>query len=360
MVVPLFNEAESVAALWSELRLLMDQRARAGETYEVVFVSDGSFDATVPVLRDAIGDDPRVTLIEFMRNFGQSAATAAGFDAARGSVIVPIDGDGQNDPADIPQVVAALDLDDQGRPHPGRWDVVSGWRKQRQDKFLSRRFPSVIANRLIKRLTWTTEIHDFGCSLKAYRRQVLDGVVLYGEMHRFLPAICKWQGARITETVVGHRPRTAGSSKYGLKRTFKVLLDLLTVKFLGDYLTKPIYFFGKVAAVMLLACGAALGLAVVQKLGWWTEHGSPVNLNDNIFLFAGMLTFLLSVIFLMMGVLAELMVRIYHEAQGRPPYKIRRVYRSATATATADTDTAGVADETRLDPPAVAVTRRAG
>ena len=329
VVVPVFNEAEGIAVLWGELRDLLDDRAAAGEAYEVLFISDGSTDNTVRVLRGAIGDDPRATVIELMRNFGQSAATAAGFDHARGAVIVPIDGDGQNPPFDIPKVVAALDVAPDGTPDPGRWDVVSGWRKDRKDKVFSRKIPSKIANRLVKKLTWTTEIHDFGCSLKAYRREVLSDVILYGEMHRFLPAICKWRGARITEVVVTHREREFGASKYGLKRTFKVLLDLLTVKFLGDYLTKPIYFFGKITALVLAVSFFSVCIAGIQKTGWLTEHGTAVNLNDNIFLFFAMMTFLMAVIFLMMGVLAELMVRIYHEAQGRPTYKIRSVFGAA-------------------------------
>ncbi|MEM8783608.1 MAG: glycosyltransferase family 2 protein, partial [Planctomycetota bacterium] len=324
VVVPVFNEGDSVRELYRQVASVMDEQAAHGRTYEAIFISDGSYDDTVRNLREAAAGDGRVTVIELMRNFGQTAATAAGFDHARGDVIVPMDGDLQNDPADIPALVAKLD---ENGDQPGRWDIVSGWRKQRQDKLLSRRFPSIIANRIIKRLTWTTEIHDFGCSMKAYRRQVLEDVTIYGEMHRFLPAICKWRGARITEMVVNHRSRQFGTSKYGLKRTFKVLLDLLTVKFLGDYLTKPIYFFGKIAAGTFAVSFLSLFVAVLQKFGWfWTEDGIPVSLNRNIFLLFAMMTFTVAVIFLMMGVLSELMVRIYHEAQNRAPYKVRNVY----------------------------------
>ncbi len=323
IVAPVYNEAESVHELYRQIAAVMDAQAELGQHYEAIFISDGSYDATVKNLRAAAQGDDRVTVIELMRNFGQTAATAAGFDHARGDVIVPMDGDLQNDPADIPGLVAKLD---ENGEEPGRWDIVSGWRKQRQDKMMSRRFPSILANRLIKKLTWTTEIHDFGCSLKAYRRQVLEDVTIYGEMHRFLPAICKWRGARITEMVVNHRSRQFGRSKYGLKRTFKVLLDLLTVKFLGDYLTKPIYFFGKLAAGTFAVAFASVFFALVQKTGWLTEHGQPVMLNDNIFVLFGMMTFLMGVLFLMIGVLSELMVRIYHEAQNRPPYKVRNVY----------------------------------
>ncbi|MEM9881646.1 MAG: glycosyltransferase family 2 protein [Planctomycetota bacterium] len=322
--IPVFNEEESVAKLYQEIAAVMDEGAYR---YEAIFVSDGSWDDSVPRLRAAAAGDPRVTVIELMRNFGQTAAMAAGFDAARGGVIVPMDGDLQNDPRDIPKLVAKLDENGQA---PGKWDIVSGWRKDRKDSALLRKLPSKIANRLIKKLTWTEEINDFGCSLKAYRRQVLADVTLYGEMHRFLPAICKWRGARVTDQVVNHRAREFGDSKYGLKRTFKVLLDLLTVKFLGDYGTKPIYFFGKLAAATMAVSFAALSVAVLQKFGvMWTENGQPLSLNRNIFLLFAMMTFLIGVIFLMMGVLSELMVRIYYESQSLRPYKVRRSFRVA-------------------------------
>ena len=315
VVVPMFNEQDSIGPLYAELSGVIAEQALR---YEMIFIDDASVDQTVPRLRSAAAGDRRVTIVQFTRRFGQTAAMAAGFDRARGAVLVPLDADGQNDPHDIPALVAKLD-------EGGGWDIVSGWRRTRHDKLLSRRLPSNLANRLIRRLTWTREIHDFGCSLKAYRADVLEDVRLYGEMHRFLPAICRWRGATITELPVNHRPRTAGVSKYGLKRTIKVLLDLLTVKFLGDYLTKPIYFFGKVTFVMICIALAALGLSVAQKLGYLTEHGMAVNFNDNIFVLFAMMIVLMSGMFLMMGVLSELMVRIYHESQGRQPYKVRRI-----------------------------------
>jgi len=319
--VPVFNEEDSVQKLYEEIAAVMDAGVYK---YEAIFVSDGSWDDSVPRLIEATRDDPRVTVIELMRNFGQTAAMAAGFDAARGAVIVPMDGDLQNDPADIPKLVAKLD---ENGDAPGKWDIVSGWRKDRKDGALLRKLPSKIANKIIKKLTWTTEINDFGCSLKAYRSEVLKDVTLYGEMHRFLPAICKWRGARVTDQAVNHRAREFGASKYGLKRTFKVLLDLLTVKFLGDYGTKPIYFFGKLAAITIGVSFAALAVAVLQKFGvFWTENGQPLSLNRNIFLLFSMMTFLIGVIFLMMGVLSELMVRIYYESQALRPYKVRRSY----------------------------------
>lgn len=322
IIVPLYNEEGNVQPLYREIAEVMDAQTLR---YEVIFINDGSSDQTVQKLREVAGDDPRVTLLDFTKNFGQTASTAAGIDHARGKVIVPMDGDMQNDPRDIPSLVAKLDEGD-------GWDIVSGWRRNRQDKMMSRRLPSILANRLIKRLTWTTEIHDFGCSMKAYRREVLEDVRLYGEMHRFLPAICKWRGARITEQVVNHRPRTAGESKYGLKRTFKVLLDLLTVKFLGDYLAKPIYFFGKVAMMAMAISFLSLFWAILQKYGILTEHGHAVMLNDSVLVLFSMMTFLMCVIFLMIGVLAELMARVYHESQDRKPYKIRVAYRCADKT----------------------------
>ncbi len=315
--VPIFNEEEGIPKLYEEIRKVMDDGIY---NYEAIFVSDGSWDNSVARLREVTAGDERVTIIELMRNFGQTAAMAAGFDAARGAVIVPMDGDLQNDPADIPKLVAKLD---ENGAEPGKWDIVSGWRKDRKDNALVRKLPSKIANRLIKKLTWTTEIHDFGCSLKAYRRQVLEDVTIYGEMHRFLPAICKWRGARVTEQVVNHRAREFGHSKYGLKRTFKVLLDLLTVKFLGDYLTKPIYFFGKLTMIVLAVSFLSLFVAILQRYGIMTGGDYQIKMNNNVLLLFSMMTFLMGVLFIMMGVLSELMVRIYHESQSRMPYKIR-------------------------------------
>lgn len=321
VVVPLLNEEANVVPLYHELRDVLDAQPL---TYELIFVDDGSNDRTIERLRLAAGGDSRVTIIEFTKRFGQTAGLGAGFRRARGRVIVPMDGDQQNDPRDIARLVAKLE-------EPPGWDIVSGWRKSRQDKAVTRRLPSAIANRLIRKLTWTQEIHDFGCSLKAYRAEVLDDVRLYGEMHRFLPAICKWRGARVTELVVNHRPRTAGQSKYGLKRTVKVMLDLLTVKFLGDYLTKPIYFFGKLSLLSLLVACLSVAVAIMQKYGHLTEHGNRVMLNDSIFVLFAMMTFLMAILFVMMGVLSELLVRIYHESQGLAPYKIRRVTRCGAA-----------------------------
>ncbi len=318
IVIPMQNEEPNVARLCAELLEVMDRDERS---YEVIVINDGSTDGTGQALQRVIGDDSRFTMVEFTRNFGQSAAMSAGFRLAQGRVIVPMDGDLQNDPRDIPGLVDALD-------EPPGYDLVSGWRKNRKDKWLSRRLPSILANGLIRKLTWCEALHDFGCTLKAYRRDTLEEVTLYGEMHRFLPAMCRWRGARLTEKVVNHRPRIEGSTKYGLKRTFKVMLDLITVKFLGDYLTKPLYFFGKLAFVVLMMALASVGIALVQRFGYLSAEGVKVHLNDSIFILFGMMTFITSVVLVMMGLLSELLIRIYHESQGRMPYRIRRIVRN--------------------------------
>jgi dolichol-phosphate mannosyltransferase len=336
VVIPVRNEELNAAFVCSELRAVMDAQALR---YEVIVVNDGSTDRTAGELQKATEGDPRFTVVEFTRGFGQSAALAAGVRLARGGVIVPMDGDRQCDPRVIPGVVAALD-------EPPGFDIVSGWRKDRKDKWLSRKLPSRLANRLIRRLTWCEEIHDFGCTLKAYRQEALADVNLYGEMHRFLPALCRWQGARLTERIVNHRPRVAGETKYNLRRTMKVLLDLITVKFLGDYLTKPLYFFGKLALATLVICALSLAIAIVQKLGYLTEHGQAVMLNNNVFVLLSMMTLLTTVMWLMMGVVSELLIRIYHESQGRPPYRIRRITR-ATAP---EPGAAGVSERPKSTP----------
>jgi glycosyltransferase involved in cell wall biosynthesis len=315
VVVPMRNEEANVAPLCAELQEVMDKEP---QRYEVIIINDGSTDGTADELTKATQDDPRFTIVELYRSFGQSAALSAGFHMARGKIIVPMDGDLQNDPHDIPKLIAHLET-------PPGYDVVSGWRKNRQDKRFTRRFPSLVANALVRRVTWCSEIHDFGCMIKAYRREALSDVQLYGEMHRFLPALCHWRGARLSELVVNHRPRVAGTTKYGLKRTVKVLFDLLTVKFLGDYLTKPLYFFGKLAMATMLASFFSLGIAIVQKLGYFTEQGIPVKLNNNIFILFAVMMFITTGMLLMAGVIAELLIRIYHESQGRTPYKIRRI-----------------------------------
>jgi glycosyltransferase involved in cell wall biosynthesis len=262
-----------------------------------------------------VADDPRAVVVELRRNFGQAAAMAAGFDLARAPVIVPLDGDLQNDPRDIPGLLEKLE------EGPG-YDVVSGWRKNRRDGLL-RRLPSVMANWLISTITGV-RLHDYGCTLKAYRHEVLEDISLYGEMHRFIPALSHLVGGRVTEIAVNHRPRSAGRSKYGLGRTFRVLLDLATVKFMIKYLTKPLYFFGKLAFLLVLGAFAVLGLVIAQKVVHHTDMtGNPL-------LYLSITLLLIGVQFGLMGLMMEVITRTYHESQGRKTYAIRAVHRSDT------------------------------
>jgi glycosyltransferase involved in cell wall biosynthesis len=312
IVVPCLNEIDNIDALVRELDAVM---ATHRLDAEVLLIDDGSTDGTADAVRAQAAKDARYRAFVFRRNYGQTAALACGFDHARGDVIIPMDADLQNDPADIPRLLAELDRG---------LDVVSGWRQQRQDKLWSRRFPSVIANRLIARVGGLP-IHDYGCTLKAYRRDVLQSVKLYGEMHRFIPILATWAGARVGEIVVNHRPRTAGVSKYGLSRTFKVLLDLLTVKLLGSYTTKPIYFFGGYGLLLGLLATLCIGAVVVIKLtGTAWQHTFSLLLLSAFLFLAGMQ----SVFF---GLLAELQVRTYHESQHKPIYLLRDPPNSTSA-----------------------------
>lgn len=314
VVIPLHNEEENVEPLYQELHEVL---GGMGITYEILFVDDGSRDATLEKLHAVCQEDPHVRIFEFRRNFGQTAAMAAGFDHARGRVIVPMDGDQQNDPRDIAKLLAKLD-------EPPGYDVVSGWRRDRQDTFLTRKVPSRLANRLIARTTGV-HLHDYGCTLKAYRREVMADVHLYSELHRFLPALAAWEGGRITEVVVNHRARTRGQTKYGLGRTFRTLFDLITVKFIGGYMTKPLYLFGKVGMWILLGSLVILAVAIGQRFGYfWQPDG--LHLNRNILVALASLLAMLSAQFFVVGILTEVLVRTYHESQGRPTYRIRRTY----------------------------------
>ncbi|MBS2031305.1 MAG: glycosyltransferase family 2 protein [Deltaproteobacteria bacterium] len=310
VVIPLFNEAENVRPLLQELFDVLD--GMAGKASEVICVDDGSRDRTFAELTAFATHEPRLRVIRFRRNFGQTAAMSAGIEASRGAVIVPMDGDLQNDPADIPRLLATLEGNGDDST---KFDVVSGWRKNRQDKEFGRKLPSQIANKLISRISGV-RLHDYGCSLKAYRRDVLADVKLYGEMHRFIPIYASWQGARVTEQVVNHRARRAGVSKYGLGRTGKVVLDLLVVKFLASFTTKPIYVFGGFGLVSLLLSFLAFFGAVGLKLTGTRDFvATPLPLLGVMFMLAGMTSVL-------MGLLAELMVRTYYESQGKRPYLV--------------------------------------
>jgi glycosyltransferase involved in cell wall biosynthesis len=238
-IIPCFNEVENLPRLLPELLRVIDENRLSAE---IVIVDDGSKDGSFDVLREHAEHDPRLKVVRFRRNFGQTAAMVAGIDHAQGEILVLMDADLQNDPSDVPKLLEKI--------REG-YDVVSGWRRDRKDKWLTRRVPSQIANWIISRISGV-RLHDYGCTLKAYRRSALEGVNLYGEMHRFIPIYASWSGGKVTEMVVNHRPRVAGVSKYGLGRTFKVILDLVTVKFLGSYSTKPIYFFGGFGLILFL------------------------------------------------------------------------------------------------------------
>jgi glycosyltransferase involved in cell wall biosynthesis len=305
VVVPLLNEQDNIGPLYEQITQTL-----AGEhSYEVLFVDDGSTDNSLAVLKGLLENDDKVRIIRFRRNFGQTAALSAGFAHARGKIIVAMDGDLQNDPADIPKMIEKLN---EG------YDVVSGWRRKRHDHLVTRLIPSKMANWLISRITGV-RLHDFGCTLKAYRKEVLDETNLYGEMHRFIPAHASWSGAKIAEIVVSHRPRTAGVAKYGLARTWKVMLDLVTVKFLGSYSTKPIYIFGGLGLATTfgaLACGL---IVVYQKIA------QDFSMNRNPLLVLTAIFITTTIQFILMGLLAELMVRTYHESRGRPTYVIKEI-----------------------------------
>lgn len=308
VVVPLLDEQDNIGLLYEQITQTLAGRY----SFEIIFIDDGSTDESFAVLEKLHKADAKVRVIRFRRNFGQTAALAAGFAHARGRIIVAMDADLQNDPADIPKMISKLD---EG------YDVVSGWRKKRHDKALTRLLPSKIANWLISRITGV-KLHDYGCTLKAYRYEVLAETKLYGEMHRFIPALASWSGAKIAEMVVNHRPRTAGAGKYGLARTWKVLLDLITVKFLGSFSTKPIYIFGSLG--LLSAAGAIIfGIIVIyEKL----SHGNDMSGNPLLVLTA---VFIIATIqFILMGLLAELLVRTYHESQNRPTYVIKEILES--------------------------------
>ena len=311
VVVPLLNEQDNINPLYEQItQTLTDEH-----NYEIIFIDDGSSDDSFTILSKLQKADNKVRVIRFRKNFGQTSALSAGFAHARGKIIVAIDADLQNDPADIPKMIDKLN---EG------FDVVSGWRKKRHDNAITRRLPSKIANWLIATIT-RVKLHDFGCTLKVYRREVLAETKLYGEMHRFIPALASWSGASICEMVVNHRPRTAGAAKYGLGRTLKVVLDLITVKFLGSFSTKPIYIFGGLGLASGLAA-VAFGLAVLyQKF----VNDFPMNRNPLLVLTAMLIT--TTIQFILMGLLAELLVRTYHESQNRPTYVIKEILEQSGA-----------------------------
>lgn len=305
VIVPAYNEQGSLEKLYHEINAALCDKFN----YEIIFVDDGSSDNTFNILNQIRKDDPKVRVIRFRKNFGQTAALAAGFEHCRGSIIVPLDADGQNDPADIPRLIKKLD---EG------YDIVSGWRRKRHDNIVTRKLPSRIANWIIAKITGV-KLHDFGCTLKAYRWDSIKEIRLYGEMHRFIPALASWGGENVAEMVVNHRPRTTGVTKYGLSRTFKVILDLMTIKFLVSFSTKPIYVFGGLGVLSIL------GAFVSGILVLYYKFVSGLSMNRNPLLFLTGLLIIASIQFILMGLLAELLVRIYHESQGRQIYVIERI-----------------------------------
>lgn len=306
IVVPLYNEEGNVRELYRELHSVLSGK---DFSYEIVFINDGSTDRTPELIREISANDPHVVVVNFRRNFGQTAAMSAGFDYSRGEIIVTMDGDLQNDPADIPKF---LDKINEGN------DVVAGWRFKRQDPFLSRRLPSMIANRIISWITGV-KLHDYGCTLKAFKKDVAENIRLYGEMHRFIPAIASAMGISIAEVRVNHRPRQHGASKYGISRTFRVILDLITVKFLLSYSNRPIHIFGLIGLVSL-CLGVLISFVLVLQRQF---YGMP--LADRPLLLLAILLIFIGIQFVTFGLISELQIRTYHESQNKPIYYVKEV-----------------------------------
>jgi glycosyltransferase involved in cell wall biosynthesis len=306
IVVPFFNEQENVAQLYVKIIEVMDG---LGEPYEIVFVDDGSKDGTFRLLSEIARDDKRVSVVRLRRNFGQTAALKAGFDHSRGEIIISMDGDLQHDPAEIPRFIAKIE---EG------YDIVSGWRVERTDHWLTRQIPSRVANRIMARLS-RVDLHDFGTTFKAYRREILSEIHLYGELHRFIPALASWAGASVAEVPITNIPRKSGKSNYGISRTIRVLLDLLSVKFLLDYSTKPLQFFG-VAGLLCLASGAGIGLWVFARKALLDEG---LLANHGPLMLLGMALVMGGIQFIAIGLIGELLARTYYESQDKPVYTVR-------------------------------------
>lgn len=303
VIIPVYNEEDNLELLYDKLLISLTATKR---TWEVILIDDGSNDSSFTELKKLAANDKRVKVVRFVRNYGQTAALAAGIEHAQGKVIIPMDADLQNDPADIK---ALLDKMDEG------YDVVSGWRKDRKDGLWLRLIPSWTANRIISYIS-KVRLHDYGCSLKAYRREVIKDVRLYGEMHRFVPIYATWQGAKVTEIPVTHHARQFGVSKYGINRTFKVVLDLITVKFMSTYFTKPIYVFGTAGMMSFIIGFAAFCCMLVLKFAYHTTFiETPLPVLVCMFVMLG-------VQFILMGLLAEILMRTYHESQDKKIYSV--------------------------------------
>jgi glycosyltransferase involved in cell wall biosynthesis len=309
IVVPLYNEEENVEVLHERI---MEVLTSNNIDYEIIYVDDGSNDKTLQLLDMLQSRHKNILVLSLRRNFGQTAAFAAGFDFARGDIVITMDGDLQNDPKDIPRLLEAIK----------DCDLVSGWRKKRKDPFITRRLPSIIANWLISKVTGV-RLHDYGCSLKAYRREVVKNLRLYGEMHRFIPAVASWYGVRISEIETTHHPRLRGKSKYGISRTIRVLLDLITVKFLQSFSTRPMQFFGPMGLIFcLFGFCISLYLTIDKIFRGANIGGRPL-------LLFGVLLIIVGVQFIGMGLLGEMLVRVYHESQKKPIYAIKKILGSS-------------------------------
>jgi len=308
IVVPLFNEEGNVNELYQELKAVLQKEDLS---YEILFINDGSTDRTGELVQEISNQDANVVFVNFRRNFGQTAAMSAGFDYAVGDIIITMDGDLQNDPADIPKFLEKIK---EGH------DVVTGWRHKRQDPFLNRRLPSMIANWVISSITGV-KLHDYGCTLKAFKKEVTDNINLYGEMHRFIPAIASGMGISIAEVKVNHRPRQHGSSKYGISRTFRVILDLITVKFLLSYSNRPIHIFGLIGMVSFCLGTLIAVVLILQR----QIYNMPLA-DRPLFLLAILLVFI-GIQFVTFGLISELQIRTYHESQKKPIYYVKEIIR---------------------------------
>ncbi len=310
VVVPVYNEEDNVAQCYYELKTVLERFSRdKGYAYELIFIDDGSRDATIQRLQVAAKGDPHLVSVELRRNFGQTAAMAAGLDHARFDIVVTMDGDLQNDPNEIPRLVAKLE---EG------YDLVAGWRKNRRDRFLSRRLPSVIANWIISTST-RVRLHDYGCTLKAMTLEIAKGIKLYGEMHRFIPALADEMGARIAEIPVNHRARQFGKSKYGISRTFRVILDLITVKFLLGYSKRPIHFFGAIGMGSSLVGCALLTYLTYERMF------ERVPMGNRPLLALGVMLIIIGLQFIVFGLLGEVLARTYYESQNKKIYVVRNL-----------------------------------
>ncbi len=317
VVIPLFNEEENILLLYDEL---IEVLSSCEEEYEIIFIDDGSSDRSFQLLKELQENDSHVVVVSFRKNFGQTAAMAAGFDYAKGDVIITMDGDLQNDPHDIPKLLEQIAAGN---------DVVTGWRFDRKDAFINRRLPSIIANKIISKTTGVN-LHDYGCTLKAFKREVIKNVKLYGEMHRFIPAIASGMGIDFTEVKVNHRPRRFGSTKYGISRTIRVILDLITVKFLLSYATRPIQVFGLMG---ILSGGLGFLIALIMT---FQRQFMGIPLADRPLLFLAVLLIFVGIQFISLGLIAELQARTYHESQSKPVYYVRKVYGPGEASGEGD------------------------